>query len=93
MSFGTQPCFPEPILGKFLPAIRHVLPAKNSQLQHFFGSQLGLEARVKIFSGASRESVAVALLHLVVDGHGFGFGLFHPEAAAVIFFEADGRAA
>jgi len=71
--FRTQFGFPEPIFGKFLPAIRHVLAAENPHPQHFFGCQLGLEPGVKVLSHRFGKRVPVSLLHLVANDHGFLF--------------------
>ena len=57
-------------------AVGHVSAAEHPELQHLLRGQLRLEAGVKIPAGGFRETIAVLLLHQVVDDD---FTRFHRE--------------
>src|SRR5262245_32523010 len=66
----------EPVFGKLLAGIGHVLAAEDAKPQHLLRRELGSELRVEIAADRRGPQVAVALLHLVVhdDGRSAHFG-------------------
>src|SRR5580704_17462142 len=60
----------EPARWKLLDAVGHVLAAEHTKLQHLRRRQLGTKLRIEAAANRCSERVAVALLHLVVDGDG-----------------------
>src|SRR6476620_7148312 len=67
----------EPTARKLHPAVGHVLAAEYAKTQHFPGRQLRAELGMEIASRRRGELIAIALLHLVVDGDG---ALCHAKA-------------
>ena len=57
----------EPVVGKFVAAVGHVLAAKNAKSQHLFWRQFGLEISVKVSTCGFRQPVGIVLLHQVID--------------------------
>ena len=58
------------LFGKFAAAVGHVLAAEHAEPEHLRGRELRLELRIEIAAGRRAQRVAIALLHLVVDGDG-----------------------
>ena len=59
----------EPDCRKFLSAIRHVLSAKDAELEHFSGRKLGRKPAAKRAPHRFRPKIDVALLHFVIHFH------------------------
>src|SRR6185312_6753910 len=66
---AREPGAREPTLGKLAPAVGHVLAAEHAEANHLGRRQLGLEVRIEIAAGGSHTHIAVALLHLVLNGN------------------------
>src|SRR5262249_20120420 len=60
----------EPAFGKFTPAVRHVFAAEYAEPQHLRRRELRLELLVEAAARRRAQRVAIALLHLVIDGDG-----------------------
>src|SRR5262245_25297550 len=60
----------EPARGEFLTTVGHVLAAEHAELKHLLRCELRLEFGIEIATHRRRPLIAVALLHLVVDGDG-----------------------
>jgi hypothetical protein len=60
----------KPAFRELAAAIGHVFAAEDAKPQHLRGRELRFEFRIEIATGRCGQGVAVALLHLVVDGDG-----------------------
>jgi len=65
-----EPRARKPAFGKFAAAVGHVFAAEDPEPQHLCRRELRRELRIEIASGRRAQHVAVAPLHLVVDGDG-----------------------
>ena len=59
----------EPLTGKFITAIGHILTTEYTHGQHFPGRQLRLKFRIEVTPGQTHQVITVTLLHQVVDKH------------------------
>src|SRR5688572_9186796 len=67
-----KPGVREPARRKLVPAVGHVLPAKDTQLQQLLRGQFRLKPGREVPSDRFRAVVDVALLHAVAHGHANG---------------------
>ncbi len=67
MVLMAKPGSREPVIGKLITAIRHVLAAENAQCKHFLRRQVGFEVRVEVLSDRFNEKIDIILLHQVID--------------------------
>lgn len=72
----------KPIRWELISTIAHVHTTKYTELQHFFGRQLWLEVRRKIFAHRRHELVLVPSLHLVVYEYS---SVHHPKISLTYF--------
>jgi|SRR5579883_3175194 len=63
-----EPRADKPAIRKFLAAVRHVLTAEHAKRKHLLRCKFGAKFRIEIATDGLSENVAVATLHLVVDG-------------------------
>jgi len=66
MALRRQPGLREPVGGKLASAIRHVLTAKDAELKHLLGSQLGMKSRTEVLPRRFGEEILIPFLHQVV---------------------------
>lgn len=52
-----KPCFREPVLREFPPAIAHIYAAKNAEREHLFGGELRFEPRVETPAHRLRQDI------------------------------------
>lgn len=55
----------KPIMRKFFAAIAHVDATEDTELEHLFRGEIGLESRIKLLPHWGDELIAVAFLHPV----------------------------
>lgn len=66
MSLVTEIRMLEPLSGKFLFAVCHVLPAEDAECKHLLRREFGPEARIKVGAFSFCEGVSAVLLHEIV---------------------------